>query len=293
MKKIILRLTLFCVFVTGVNAQVTATIGTGSTSSTSYGPVYRTSAGSGFDFSRYHYIYTASELSAAGISSGTSISEIKWYLNSTSVMSGTGNATLKIYFKNSSATVATTNTWANLIDGSTQVFNGVYNTTTNFPGVVGWMPFTLNSAFIYTGGSLEISVDWDCSAITGNPTTGGFNWLNGEAPATLSTYTNNSTLPASTTTTSTSRPNIQIVHTILNTNTFDLFGFKMYPNPTTNFITVSGLLNSEAYVIYDMMGRKLQNGILNNNDTINIENLATGKYLLQFSNGATSYILKN
>lgn len=82
----------------------------------------------------------------------------------------------------------------------------------------------------------------------------------------------------------------------LGTNEFDIENNKLiiYPNPTTNFITVSGLLNSEAYVIYDMMGRKLQNGILNDNDnTIDIENLATGKYLLQFSNGATSSILKN
>ena len=68
---------------------------------------------------------------------------------------------------------------------------------------------------------------------------------------------------------------------------------SIYPNPTTNYIKVSGVLNSETYVIFDMMGRQLQNGVLNINDTINVENLATGKYLLQFSNGATSTILKN
>lgn len=78
----------------------------------------------------------------------------------------------------------------------------------------------------------------------------------------------------------------------LSSELFEKEEIKTYPNPTTNFITVTGLLNSESYVIYDMMGRQLQNGILNNNDTINIENLATGKYLLQFSNGATSTILK-
>ena len=87
--------------------------------------------------------------------------------------------------------------------------------------------------------------------------------------------------------------NFNSINAILSSEDFNQSKISVYPNPTTNFITVSGLLNSEAYVIYDMMGRKLQNGILNNNDTINIENLATGKYLLQFSNGATSYILKN
>ncbi|RTL14858.1 MAG: T9SS type A sorting domain-containing protein [Flavobacteriaceae bacterium] len=79
----------------------------------------------------------------------------------------------------------------------------------------------------------------------------------------------------------------------LSADLFEKQDVRIYPNPTTNFITVTGLLNSETYVIYDMMGRQLQNGILNNNDTINIENLAIGKYLLQFSNGASSSILKN
>ncbi|OGS77097.1 MAG: hypothetical protein A3G95_03270 [Flavobacteria bacterium RIFCSPLOWO2_12_FULL_31_7] len=68
---------------------------------------------------------------------------------------------------------------------------------------------------------------------------------------------------------------------------------SIFPNPTTSIITISGLLNSETYAIYDMMGRQLQNGVLNNNDTINLENFATGKYLLKFSNGVTSSILKN
>lgn len=83
------------------------------------------------------------------------------------------------------------------------------------------------------------------------------------------------------------------INEVLSTEDFNRTKINVYPNPTTNYITVSGLLNSETYVIYDMMGRQLQNGVLNNNDTINIENLATGKYLLQFSNGASSTILKN
>lgn len=83
------------------------------------------------------------------------------------------------------------------------------------------------------------------------------------------------------------------INAILSSEDFNRTKINVYPNPTTNYIKVSGVLNSETYVIYDMMGRQLQNGLLNNNDTINIENLATGKYLLQFSNGASSTILKN
>jgi len=39
------------------------------------------------------------------------------------------------------------------------------------------MPFIFSSPFLYTGGSLEVIVDWDCSAISGNPTNGAFNWV--------------------------------------------------------------------------------------------------------------------
>ncbi|MBL0096778.1 MAG: hypothetical protein IPP46_10000 [Bacteroidetes bacterium] len=45
----------------------------GSAQSYFYGPVYRSSAGSTFDWSRYSYLYTATELSTAGIPSGATI----------------------------------------------------------------------------------------------------------------------------------------------------------------------------------------------------------------------------
>jgi parallel beta-helix repeat protein len=191
----------------------TVTIGTGTSSSYTYGPIYRFSASSTTDFSRYHYIYTAAELSAVGIVPGSTISSLAWYKNSTFVVTGTGNATLNVYAKNSSATVAANNTWTNLIAGSTQVHAGVYNTTTNLPNTVGWWTINFSTPLVYTGGSIEISADWDCSTITGNPSDGAFNWLYGTAPATLTTYATSTALPTSTTSTSASRPNIQFTHT--------------------------------------------------------------------------------
>ena len=65
----VLLLTTMVASVSSVWAQ-TATIGAGAaTSSTgsNVGPIYRSSAGSGFDFSQHYYLFTAAELAAQGI----------------------------------------------------------------------------------------------------------------------------------------------------------------------------------------------------------------------------------
>lgn len=82
------------------------------------------------------------------------------------------------------------------------------------------------------------------------------------------------------------------INGFLSAEDFNSVKVSIYPNPTTNFITVSGLFNSESYVIYDMMGRALQNGDINDDNTINIENLSNGNYILKLTNGFSSSIIK-
>ena len=77
---------LLALFCTGsVHAQSQITIGAGSQSGTSSngstgdpGPIYRSSASSSFDYSRHHYLYTASELAAAGLTPGAIITHLGW-----------------------------------------------------------------------------------------------------------------------------------------------------------------------------------------------------------------------
>ncbi len=59
-------------------AQTTAQIGTGTTvpANTLYAPIYRFSNSSSTDYSRANILYTAAELSAAGITNGSTISKI-------------------------------------------------------------------------------------------------------------------------------------------------------------------------------------------------------------------------
>jgi len=59
--------------------------------------------------------------------------------------------------------------------GSTNVFSGTVDNSVFSTGSL--VLITLQTPIIYTGGSLEIGIDWDASAIAGNPTTGTFTWL--------------------------------------------------------------------------------------------------------------------
>ncbi|MFC7348028.1 GEVED domain-containing protein [Chryseobacterium zhengzhouense] len=160
-----------------VHAQVAQiTTGTAGTPSHNAGPIYRSSASSSYDASRYSYLYTANELAAAGITSGAIINDLGWIKNNNATT--TGGGILRIYMKNS--TVASyanaTMTWANLNSGATLVYQNLSQAipATQAPN---YITFALNTPFTYTGGSLEISVEWDITQVSGNPTTGTFEWL--------------------------------------------------------------------------------------------------------------------
>jgi len=167
-----------------VNAS-TFTLGTGTSSSSSRGPIQQGGATTSTRYSRFNQVFSATELLAAGLTANSSITELQWYLTTTDIIAGAGDAPFKVYIKNSSATMATVDSWANIIAGSTLVVDRVFNTTNNFPGVEGWMPFSLDVPFIYTGGGLEIAVEWDYGSISqpaftgsdaNNPNGGSIKW---------------------------------------------------------------------------------------------------------------------
>ena len=74
------------IFVTSSNslfAQLDVTIGAGSVTGTTAngattdaGPMYCTGSSSSFVYSKHHYVYTATELAAAGIAPGMLITQI-------------------------------------------------------------------------------------------------------------------------------------------------------------------------------------------------------------------------
>ena len=162
------------------NAQV-AVIGAGGATSalgSNAGPIFRSSAASTFDFSNHYYLYTSSELAAAGITVGSTITAIAWNKGNALGTAATNTSSiLQVHMKNSSVSPSASwcsSSYATQSGGATLVYN---NTAQLIPLSSGYILLTLSTPFVYSGGSLEIGTNWNCSAHVGNPTTGGFTWM--------------------------------------------------------------------------------------------------------------------
>ena len=69
--------------------------------------------------------------------------------------------------------------------------------------------------------------------------------------------------------------------------------FDIYPNPSSDYIRVSGINNSKKYAVYNLLGNSLQKGVLESNqNTISVSQLNAGIYLLKFEDGATVKFVK-
>ena len=186
MKKI--TLWLFALFTCWqLSAQTTVTIGTGTTNAaggTNGNPIYRSSAGSTFNFSQSIQLLTAADLAAAGVTAGSTISKIAFYKNDAFTMAAGRTATMNIYLKNSSATALTTaSNFATWTTGSTNCYSNNAVAAANFPTAAGWVEFTFSTPFNYSGGAIETALDWAINTGTGSATTGAFSWLYTASPA--------------------------------------------------------------------------------------------------------------
>ncbi|WP_372756661.1 T9SS type A sorting domain-containing protein [Mariniflexile sp.] len=59
---------------------------------------------------------------------------------------------------------------------------------------------------------------------------------------------------------------------------------KTYPNPSTNYISLSGLGESKKYTIYTMQGKEMAKGTTSNDSKIDVRFLANGMYILKLEN---------
>ncbi len=58
----------------------------------------------------------------------------------------------------------------------------------------------------------------------------------------------------------------------------------LYPNPSSNYIHISGLTKTENYRIYNTLGAEIAKGEVANKAAIDIQNLSSGMYFLKFEN---------
>lgn len=285
-------------FMTQPTTVTTTTIGVGTSSSSTRGPFQRADTNSSTVYSRWVQLYTAAELTAAGIVNGNEITALNWDLASSNIIIGSGNANLKVYIKNSTDTSASADSWTNLINGSSLFVNNDYNTTNNFPGANGWMPFNLNAPFTYTGGSIEIAVDWDCSQVSTPAFSGdgaikwkwestGTDTLVVKATSSSSTSTNLSDLKDE-------RANIQFVYEGNPVGIKELensSNFSIYPNPTRDGITslkINLVESSQLDVsVYSIKGELLDHVVKENvtklNYAFDLSSYGKGMYFLRVS----------
>lgn len=128
--------------------------------------------------------------------------------------------------------------------------------------------FTLSEGY-YSGSTVCNSTITDCSTMINDPS----NWTLGEF-----------NYPADV-------PNAFSGNTLFIENfQFDII--KIYPNPASNVIKITGLKETNNFSIYNVLGSKLNSGIISANENINIENLTNGLYFLKFENGNTIKFIK-
>ena len=67
---------------------------------------------------------------------------------------------------------------------------------------------------------------------------------------------------------------------------------KLFPNPSDDYIQISGLTQRENYKIYNELGAKILVGRVVNNENIDVKNLRNGIYFLTIENGQTIKFIK-
>ena len=67
---------------------------------------------------------------------------------------------------------------------------------------------------------------------------------------------------------------------------------KLFPNPTTDFIQISGLTKTEKYSISNILGSEIKKGTMSNNEKLDIQYLNNGLYFMKFDNGNTLKFIK-
>jgi hypothetical protein len=86
---------------------------------------------------------------------------------------------------------------------------------------------------------------------------------------------------------------VKIFSRTLNTNDFNNQSkLTIYPNPSNDFIKISGLKKTENYSIYNSLGMEIQKGNISDLEKINIQNLSNGLYFIKFNDKQTIKFVK-
>ena len=177
-----------------------------ATSSYLFGPIYRSTATSTFNYSRYAHLYTSAELN---IPTGAIITELAWQKSDAAEL--TGNNVFNVQLANSSlTTLGTTQSWGTLTTGAASVYA---STTQQVTGAAGtYFSVTLSAPFVYTGGNLLVLADHEKQGTA----TAALNFVTNLATGSALGYANSTALTAATNLTAASygdrRPTLRVTY---------------------------------------------------------------------------------
>lgn len=86
--------------------------------------------------------------------------------------------------------------------------------------------------------------------------------------------------------------NLVLNRSTLTTTDLALKTIKVFPNPSSDFIKLNGLTRVENYRIYSALGKEVKNGVINENEKIDIRNFTKGLYYLNFDDGVNLKFIK-
>ncbi|MFD0863587.1 T9SS type A sorting domain-containing protein [Sungkyunkwania multivorans] len=79
----------------------------------------------------------------------------------------------------------------------------------------------------------------------------------------------------------------------LSTESFTQNSIEIVPNPASDFITFQNAKSELEYKIFDALGRKIENGIINSSERIDVSSLDYGMYFVQLENSKAIKFIKN
>ena len=228
--------------------QSSVTIGaTSGSSHFVYGPYYRSSASSSFNYSKFAYLYTASELS---IPAGSTITKVEWLKASGTV---TGSNTFNVWMKNASSNSLTNNsTWNSLVASASQVYSSA---SQSFAAANdSWEEVNLSSSFTYNGGSLQIMTDFAFSGTASAANNFYVNAANGKALGWATTTPIAGTMTLTASSYGDNRPTVRITYSS---------GTACSGTPTAGAATssASGAVCSGTSVELNLSGNSVGSGI--------------------------------
>ena len=68
---------------------------------------------------------------------------------------------------------------------------------------------------------------------------------------------------------------------------------RLFPNPSKDYIQISGLIKTGNYEVYNILGRRVMEGMVSDKQKINVQNLKNGVYFFKLENETVLKFIKN